>query len=1467
MDGSGLNNTRSGSGKALADLATEALIVVDRGCITYSNPAAQRLFAGTAASEPLEGKSLAALCDPCPASPQPKPIPVLGRLLDGRTTRLEAWPQPGETDQEVLLRLREQAGASEAAVAAARDLRQQERLERLLSGLDVSDDAIFLIDRGTMRYLDVNEGACRLLGYPREELMRRTANQTSRTLGTVDELGAVYDDVIAHAPATQISEVLIDRADGTTITCEVRRKPLWQSGRWIIAATLRDITERKRTQARMNRFATALDLSGDAVFLIDRASMEYVDVNEAACTLLGYARDDLLRRKPHEAPLHRYAKEQLAAEYDLVIAQAPATLTRELEFVRRDGSVVVCEVRRQAIQSDTGWMIVANCRDMTERRTAQSRVQLLASAVNSSADRIYFVDRERMEFIEANAAALKHQGAETLEELKRLKPWEAIRRAITRAELESLYDRVIAQAPHHYRTMDVQRDPNGVIVGAAEITRTALNIEGRWIIVATWHDMSDHLRQRARVELFATALDLSADGVFLVDRQSMRLLDVNQTVCDLLATTREELFKRPLNLFSAELSTLEDMAAAYDQAIAQSPVPHVSELSMRRADGSVVPCEVRRQAMRSADRWVIVATARDITERKKAQARMELFASSLNMSADGIFFIDRASMTYVDVNDAACRLVGLTRNELLARRPGEFASRSLAEITATYDDLIARAPATSTSEGRYRRADGSLFHAEVRRQAILSDGRWLINVNMRDISERKTAQARNELLATAMNSSPDRIYFVDRAQMELIDANEAAFKYHGVTNHEDLRTRKPWEWTYRPTTREELVGAFDQVIACAPAEQRVLDAVRDANGDVTAAAEVVRRALRIDGRWVVVSMRRDITEQMRQHSRIERLATALNFSPDGVSIIDRESMRFLDVNQTICTMLGMERDEYLKQSPNRWHANGKTLEELAVDYDRLIAQTPMPTADEIVFRRVDGSELPCEVRRQAVHKDGRWLIIATVRDITERKAAQARNELLATAMNSSADHLLIIDPQTTRIIDANEAALKFHGLRREEALAIDVWSPIPNYTREQMAAEYRRAVDKWPDTDRSVYLSRGVKSGRTGIFDVRRQALRVGDRWVVLATATDVTERQEHLARIERLAAAMDFGEDGVLLIDAESRQVVYANEATARLLRKPREELVGSHDEAAAQLGPSVDDVIRESPATLAAEIGIPTADGGSIPCEIRRQAIRSQDRWIIVSTLRDISERRRAEEEIRRKVAELTRSNQELEQFAYVTSHDLSEPLRMVASYTQLLERRYSASFDADAREFMGYIVGGAQRMKQLIDDLLMYSRAGRPNVQMREFRLDQSLDDALANLAHAIEVSGAKIEREPLPTIVGDKSGMVQVFQNLIGNAIKFRAENTQPVVRVSLQDAGAEWVVSVSDNGIGIAPEYFRRIFVIFQRLHPRQKYEGTGIGLAICKKVIDRHGGRIDVESRLGAGTAFSIRLPKSPTQQ
>lgn len=248
---------------------------------------------------------------------------------------------------------------------------------------------------------------------------------------------------------------------------------------------------------------------------------------------------------------------------------------------------------------------------------------------------------------------------------------------------------------------------------------------------------------------------------------------------------------------------------------------------------------------------------------------------------------------------------------------------------------------------------------------------------------------------------------------------------------------------------------------------------------------------------------------------------------------------------------------------------------------------------------------------------------------------------------------------------------------------------------------------------------------------------------------------------------------------------------------------------------------------------------------------------RRIYTAVLRDVTERVRAEQE-------LARSNAELEQFAYVASHDLQEPLRMIASYTQLLERRYSDRLDDDAREFIAFAVDGVKRMQALINDLLTFSRVGTRGLPFEETDTGTLVDRVLRSLAPNIEESGALVERGELPVVMADGGQLSQVFQNLIVNALKFRRKEEGPYVRISAQRGSGEWVFSVADNGIGILPEYRDRIFVLFQRLHSRAEYPGTGIGLAICKKVVERHGGEIWFESEPGEGTTFHFSIPDHP---
>jgi signal transduction histidine kinase len=253
----------------------------------------------------------------------------------------------------------------------------------------------------------------------------------------------------------------------------------------------------------------------------------------------------------------------------------------------------------------------------------------------------------------------------------------------------------------------------------------------------------------------------------------------------------------------------------------------------------------------------------------------------------------------------------------------------------------------------------------------------------------------------------------------------------------------------------------------------------------------------------------------------------------------------------------------------------------------------------------------------------------------------------------------------------------------------------------------------------------------------------------------------------------------------------------------------------------------------------------------EVVRRALREKRERLL---------RHQVEEDLAMKVDELARSNADLEQFAYVASHDLQEPLRMVTAYTQLLAERYRGKLDENADKFIGYAIEGAQRMQVLIQDLLAFSRVGRNGPASGSIDCNAAIQEVVQTLASTIRESGATVSYAELPAVWGDRTQVAQLFQNLIGNAIKFHGSEP-PVVAVLAEKAGRQWQFSVSDNGIGIASEHAKNIFVVFQRLHARTEYPGNGIGLAICKKIVEHYGGKIWMESQPGQGSTFKFTLP------
>jgi PAS domain S-box-containing protein len=365
----------------------------------------------------------------------------------------------------------------------------------------------------------------------------------------------------------------------------------------------------------------------------------------------------------------------------------------------------------------------------------------------------------------------------------------------------------------------------------------------------------------------------------------------------------------------------------------------------------------------------------------------------------------------------------------------------------------------------------------------------------------------------------------------------------------------------------------------------------------------------------------------------------------------------------------------------------------------------------------------------------------------------------------------------------------------------------------------------------------------------------------------DISERKETEAKYRGLLEAAP---DAMVVVN-QGGEIVLLNLQAEKQFGYHRNELVGQKVKSIIPEGFAerlIADGTRSAAEALAQQIGTGIElhgrrkDGSDFPIEIMLSPLESAGGILVTAAIRDITVRKDAETHLVKTVGELKRSNDELQQFAYVASHDLQEPLRMVASDTQLLAKRYKGRLDSEADEFIAYAVDGSNRMQGLIRDLLAYSRAGTNGKALRAVSSEKALKEALSNLRVTIQESGAFVTHDSLPTITSDETQLVQVFQNLVGNAIKYRSAEV-PRVHVSATKNGSrEWIFCVRDNGLGIDPQYFERIFAVFQRLHGREEFKGTGIGLTICKKIVERLGGRIWVESQPEKGSTFCFALPE-----
>jgi len=501
-----------------------------------------------------------------------------------------------------------------------------------------------------------------------------------------------------------------------------------------------------------------------------------------------------------------------------------------------------------------------------------------------------------------------------------------------------------------------------------------------------------------------------------------------------------------------------------------------------------------------------------------------------------------------------------------------------------------------------------------------------------------------------------------------------------------------------------------------------------------------------------------------------------------------------------------------------------------------------------------------EIRELNAELEGR---VAERTKTLEQQAAVLTEQA---ALLDLAQDAIVVRDMHSRVLFWNRGAEALYGWLSEEALG--------RYTHELLKTEFGEPTEKIEHE----LLRQGLWEGEAIHHKRDGTRLIVASRWAlqrdadgapvrILTITNDITERENAEAKYRGLLEAAP---DAMVVVN-QGGEIVLLNLQAEKQFGYRRDELLGQNVKNIIPEGFAerlIADGLRSAEDALAQQIGTGIEltgrrkNGSDFPIEIMLSPLESPEGVLVTAAIRDITRRKNAEQRLLQTLKEQKRSNDDLQQFAYVASHDLQEPLRMVASYTQLLAQRYKGRLDSDADEFIAFAVDGAHRMQLLIGDLLAYCRVGTAAVEFHETSSGAALEQALSNLQDAIQKSGGVVTHDPLPTVVADGAQLVQLFQNVVANAIKYHSAEL-PRVHVSAQkNGGNEWIFSMRDNGLGIDPKYFDKIFVMFQRLHAREEFSGTGIGLTVCKKIAERHGGRIWVESEPGKGSTFYFALPE-----
>jgi PAS domain S-box-containing protein len=1234
-------------------------------------------------------------------------------------------------------------------------------------------------------------------------------------------------------------------------------------------AVFENITERKRAEEALQRSEALLLQTGeiakvggweiDLLTMTPQWSLETYRIHEVDPSLQPDLENAINYYAPEARPVIREAVQRAIQEgqsYDL-----------ELPIVTAKGKPKWIRTMGQPEFRDSKCVrLFGTFQDITERKQAEEALRRFELLSEHSRDIILFMRREDGRILEANTAAARAYGY-SRDELLAL-AIQDLRAPHTR----NLTADQMARADDGgiiFETVHLRKDGSTFPV---EVSSQGANIGGVRALVSIIRDITERKRAEEEIASLSKFPTENPDPVLRAQNDG-RLTYANAASRELL-----EMWGCEINAYLP--AKIKDMLAVT-----------VESGSVKTVD---VPCKDKVYALMLVpivESGYVNLYARDITARLRVEQALfeseEKYRLLADNSNDWIYWI-QPDRSFRYVSPSCERVTGFAPMDFMAN------PHLLTEIVHPEDRQ--RVEAHSEVAERDSEAD----NLEFRIITIAGEVRWLSHIcapvytadgeyigrsgTNRDITERKQAEEQlakiAKRLSLATSSAGMGIWDWDIQKNELAWDGQM-YALYGLEPGEFGGAYEAWLNGVHPDDRDPSNEVSQQAVRGEREYDTEFRVVRP-DGSVhwlKAKGEVFRDEHSQPLRMVGVNY--DITERKQAEEALlsseARYRHTLDAMLEGCQILGFD-WRYLYLNDVADRHNRRPKDELLGNKYMDMWPGIESTHVFAVIKQCLEERVSQSMENEFTFP--DGSQGWFELRIYPVPEG---IVILSV-DITERKKAEKtlrqtaeeldkRTRELNAILSSVQEFVYIFDPKG-RFVFANKKLLDLWGLTAEQVVGKTMRDlDYPRTVETALLKGVRRVLKTGqPVTNITHYTS---PSGGAGSYEniLAPMLDPEGKVSFVAGSSRDVTERKqaeqalrESEERLRQIASSL---REVIWLRDIQTRQVLYVNPAFEELTGRTCESFLENRDIMIDAIHPDdKEEVVQALEQRL---------EGVPFDKEHRIIHLNGSVRWVLsrifpvrneagevyrwASIMEDITERKRSEEELSQTLEELKSSNAELEQFAYVASHDLQEPLRGIAGLAQLLEFRYQGQLDDKANEYIDHIVEGTQRMQTLINDLLAYSRVGRRGEAIRPTEAETALKAALANLNAAILEYGATVINESLPAVRADATQLVQLFQNLIGNAIKFRAERP-PRIHVGVTDAGDFWQFWVRDNGIGIEPQYFERIFLVFQRLHTRREYKGTGIGLAICKKIIERHGGQIWVESQVGQGSTFYFTFPK-----